>query len=221
MNKVTRSVYRAHCHAGQVDAAVAALQARRALLQAQLDAENLLTISLFQWERHIFAYWESIGQPLVPTTLFGDMHEQLAVWPGTPEPRTFVPMLDIFHGLEPRDVEQWRRRRPVERIQGRITRLKPTMASSYIFYHYQLQEEKPGHHDKYWQINQHEDLLFFYQELPPTPEPQTGKLSTSNTPPDWQTLMFPHFQLWEDAPPGEEIWRQVSLILHLMAPILP
>lgn len=221
MNQVIRSVYRAHCHAGQVDAAVATLQARRDFLQAQIDARTLLTISLFQWERHIFAYWESIGQPLTPTSLFGDMSEQLATWPGMSEPRTFVPMIDIFHGLEPGDVDQWRRRRPVERIQGRITRLKPTMVSSYIFYHYQMQEEKLGQHDKYWQINQHEDLLFFYQELPPTPEPQVGKLSTNNTPSDWHTLMFPHFQLWDDAPESEEIWRHVPLILHLMAPIQP
>jgi hypothetical protein len=90
------------------------------------------------------------------------------------------------------------------------------MVSSYIFSHYQLQEERPGQHDKYWLISLHEDLLFFYQELPPFPAPRPGKLATTNTPDDWQAVMFPHFEQWDDAPPGAEIWRPVELILHLL-----
>jgi hypothetical protein len=216
MPQIIRAVYRAQCKPGQEAATVAAFTAARDRLQAQIPAGRLLTISLFHWRRHFFAYWESIGEPATPDDLFGDLADLLELWPGAAEPRPFVPMMDIFHGLTPQSVEGWRRQRPPEHIQGRITRLKPEMVSSYIFYHYQLQEERPGHHDKYWLISLHEDLLFFYQEQPPFPEPRPGKLTTNNTPDDWQAVMFPHFRLWDDAPKGEEIWRQVELILHLL-----
>lgn len=215
MTQIIRSVYQAQCKPGQEAATIAALTVTREQLETHIADGRLLTISLFGWRRHIFAYWESIGEAVTPNDLFDELTDLLEPWPGADKPRTFVPMMDIFHGLTPLSVEEWRRQRPPERIQGRITRLKPQMVSSYIFYHYQLQEERPGQQDKYWLISLHEDLLFFYQELPPFPDPRPGKLTTTNTPDDWQKVMFPHFNLWEDAPPGEEIWRQVEVLLHL------
>jgi hypothetical protein len=215
LNHVTRSLYRAQCKPGQMAEMAAAFLAQQGRFQALIADGALLTVSVFQWQRHSFVYWESVGQPLTPADLFGPVAEHLEAWPGMDEPRTFIPLMDIFHGLEPESRAHWQRRHPVERIQGRITRLQPHMVSSYIFYHYQLQEEQPGSHDKYWLIGIHENLLFFYQELPPVPEPRPGKLTTANTPDDWQAGMFPHFLLWDDAPPSETIWRSVDLILHL------
>jgi hypothetical protein len=60
--------------------------------------------------------------------------------------------------------------------------------------------------------------MFFYQELPAIVEEprRSGKLTTSNTPPNWQAVMFPHFILWEDAASGQEIWRAIDLVLHRM-----
>ena len=74
------------------------------------------------------------------------------------------------------------------------------MVSSYIFLHYQMQEEKPGAGDKYGQISIHENLLFFYMEQPVTNEAaqHEGQLKTTHTPPNWHEVMFPHFQPWED-----------------------
>jgi hypothetical protein len=106
MPHLTRTVYRAQCKAGQEAVTVAALTATRDRLQAQLAEGRLLTISLFGWRRHFFAYWESIGEPVTPNALFGDLADLLEQWPGAAEPCTFVPMMDIFHGLAPLSVDQ-------------------------------------------------------------------------------------------------------------------
>lgn len=217
MQTVHRALYRAQCRPEQEAPTTAHLQTTVTMLQRRIEQGDLLTVTLFRWRNHFFAYWEGVQQPVAPEELFGDMSHLLETWPGADRPRTFVPMTDIFHCQEPVDSDHWRRKQPIERIQGRITRLKPAMVSSYIFYHYQLQEEKPGSFDKHCLIGMHENLLFFYQELPAVvePLPRPGKLTTKNTPDDWHGTMFPHFILWDDAPPGEEIWRQVAVLFHL------
>ncbi len=215
---VYRAVYRAQCKTDLESATLDRFTATTPALRQAVDDGILLTISLFRWGRHFFVYWESLEQPVAPTTLFGDRTDLLEVWPGEAAPRTFVPMVDIFHCQTPVDLAHWRRKQPIERLQGRLTRLKPEMASSYIFYHYQLQEEKPGSFDKYCLISMQENLLFFYQEVPAVVEtlPYPGKLTTTNTPDHWHDVMFPHFLLWDDAPPGQEIWREIEVIFHLV-----
>jgi hypothetical protein len=219
MHSIHRSVYRAQALAGQEPAAVAALQARAASASLGTGVGDLLTLSVFRLDSHLFAYWESIGHVVTPEALFGTMDGTLAAWPGTAAPRTFVPMTDIFHWQTPADVEHWRRKTPVERISGRLARLKPEMASSYIFYHYQLQEERPGSVEKYGQITLHENLIFFYQEYPATVEAPVipGKLATTNTPDHWQDVMFPHFHLWEDTAPDARIWRSLEVVVQRSA----
>ncbi len=222
MNPIQRTVYRAHAKPGRAEAACDQFNQRVKQIEIGLDRGDLMTFSLFRWGTHFLAYWESIEQEIAPETLFGDMSDLLELWPRTanqqsPQPRTFAPMIDIFHCLEPESVEHWRRKQPIEGILGRIARLKPGMVSSYIFYHYQLQEEKPGSFDKYGIISLHENLIFFYQELPAIVEEprRRGKLTTNNTPPQWHDVMFPHFILWEDVEPGQEIWRELELVFHV------
>ena len=214
---IHRFVYRAQCHPGQEAAVGAAWRARSdALGDLQTDG-RLLTASVFGWERHLFVYYETTDPTLTPDELAGDTGDLLESWPGHSQPRRFVPMMDIFHCGEPRDTDYWQRKSPPENVRARLTRLQPEMVSSYIFYHYQMQEERPGNFDKYCLISIHENLLFFYQEYPAVVEspPRTGKLSTHNTPDDWHGTMFPHFLLWDDAPAGEEIWRGIELVLHV------
>jgi len=217
MSTVHRCVYRAQARPGQEAVAAAALCTHVETRPLGFAPGDVMTVSLFQLGRHFFAYWESVDLAVAPAALFGADHSALLGWPGEDAPRLFAPMLDIFHWQSPADVAHWRRKAPAERISGRLARLKPEMASSYIFYHYQLQEEKPGSFDKHCLIGMHENLLFFYQELPAVvePLPRPGKLTTKNTPDDWHGTMFPHFILWDDAPPGEEIWRQVELLFHV------
>jgi len=225
MPSIHRSVYRAQAKADRVDAAVDQLCAVAGALPLGANSGDLMTISLLRWGLHLFAYWESVDQPHPPETLFPGLDDLLERWPGaTPDParaRTFVPMIDIFHYLAPENlagdgVAAWRRKAPVDQAWGRLARLKPSMASSYIFLHYQLQEEKPGSGDKYGVISLHEDLIFFYQERPAVVEAAVhpGQLRTANTPDHWHDVMFPHFHLWDDAPPGQAIWREIDAVMH-------
>jgi hypothetical protein len=215
MNSIHRSVYRAQIRPGREAAALAHFNSLAESFPLGHTPGELLTITLFRWGTHLFAYWESIGQAITPKALFGDVSALLESWPGSETLRSFVPMLDIFHWQKPAGVEHWRRKAPIDRISGRLARLNPAMASSYIFYHYQLQEERPGSVDKYGLISLHENLIFFYQELPPIVEEPVikGTLTTSNTPDHWHDVMFPHFTLWDDVAPGQEIWREVEVVL--------
>jgi len=221
MTSIHRSVYRAQAKADQVEDVCRRLQEQASALPLGTASGDLLTVSLFRWGVHLFFYWESVGQPRSPESLFSGLDDQLVLWPGAAAPRYFVQMMDIFHYLAPENldgdpVDVWRRKAPVAQAWGRLARLKPEMVSSYIFFHYQMQEEKPGAGDKYGLISLHEDLIFFYQERPAVVEAavNTGKLNTANTPERWQDVMFPHFHLWEDAPAGQEIWRGVDTLLH-------
>lgn len=219
MPTIHRAAYRGQCHLQHQDEAIAFLQEKTETLSIGTAAGQLLTISLFHMDSHLFLYWESIDQPVDAAALFKtdpDSHfaQLLQPWPGTAAPRLFVPMFDIFHYQSPADLDHWLRKTPVTRHLGRLARLKPHMASSYIYYHYQLQEELPGRGDKYGIITLHENLIFFYQEQPAVVEPAVvpGKLSTRNTPDAWQDVMFPHFHLWDDAPSGQHIWRELDHI---------
>ena len=216
MTPIYRSIYRAQAQPDQAEVAAAHLKHAAEGLALGLAPGNLLTLSLFQWHSQFLVYWESIEQAIAPETIFGDPRTLLMNWPGAATPRTFVPMMDIYHCLEPLSLEDWRRKQPITRISGKIARLKPEQVSSYIFYHYQLQEEQPGSFAKYGIISLHEDLIFFYQEMPYIVEdpPRKGKLQTTNTPDHWQDVMFPHFNLWDDAPSGQEIWRDTALVMH-------
>ena len=216
MQPIYRSVQRAQAQLGQADAASDHFVHLAEACHLGSNAGDLMTLSIFRWGTHFFTYWESISQHVPPEALFGDMDDLLAPWPGASAPRTFAPMMDIFHYLAPESVTHWQRQTPVDQSWGRLARLRPEMVSSYIFYHYQLQEEKPGIGDKYGLISLHENLIFFYQERPAVVEapPRPGKLPTTNTPDHWHDVMFPHFDLWEDADPGQEIWREVTLLVH-------
>ena len=212
MTPIYRSVYRAQAQPGQTEAAAAHFKQQVEVLAL----DDLLTTSIFRWGDQFLAYWEGIERAIGPDELFGPMQNFLMEWPGGLPSRRFVPMMDIYHCMAPESVEHWRRKQPAEHISGRLARLNPEWVSSYIFYHYQYQEEQPGSWDKYGLINLHEDLMFFYQEMPAIVEEprRVGRLLTSNTPDHWQDVMFPHFALWEDAPPGQTIWRDIELIAH-------
>jgi len=110
-------------------------------------------------------------------------------------------MIDVFHFNEPASCGHWLRKEPVERRVGRVAHLNPEMAASYIYFHYQLQEERVFLGPKYEIIAMHENLLFGYQEFPAVVEEPVlpGKLSTTGTPTNWNdSRMDIHFQPWED-----------------------
>lgn len=160
-----------------------------------------MTFGCFRWERNLFLYAECTRPGLEAEELLPDAEPFLEPWPGQAEPRCWIPMIDVFHFNEPASVEHWRRKEAVERRVGRVAHLKPEMAASYIYYHYQLQEEQAFHGPKYEIIAMHENLLFGYQEFPAVVEAPglPGKLATKGTPENWgDSRMDLHFQPWPD-----------------------
>ncbi|WP_245237321.1 hypothetical protein [Paenibacillus ihuae] len=160
-----------------------------------------MTAAAFSWKDNVFLYYECIGEQIVPEALTGPAIEFLCDWKGEAAPRKWIPMVDVFHFNEPAGYEHWLRKSPVERRVGRVAHLKREMMASYIYYHFQLQEERAFSGNKYEMIAMHENLLFGYQEFPLVIEDPVipGRLSTKGTPVPWEdSRMDLHFQPWED-----------------------
>lgn len=185
-------------------------------LEARMERQGARQLSLFRYGAMLFLYYESGPDPVEPQALFPDAAEVLEYWPGEDSPRCWAPMTDIFHYQQPVDESHWRRTNPAARPYARLARLDPELISSYIFYHYQYQEERPGDGDKYGVIALHENLMFFYSESPATvePAPYAGKLSTANTPSDWMGTLNSHFLLWEGQTGSARFWLEIPLLIR-------
>jgi hypothetical protein len=185
------------------------------VLQARMEEYGARNLSLFRSGNQLFLYYEGLTKQVDPHTLF-ICEAALEAWPGGDTPRRWVPMMDIFHYQKPVSEVQWLRMNAAAKPYARIARLEPEQVSSYIFYHYQYQEERPGDGDKYGLIALHENLMFFYSEAPATvePPPYKGKLSTSNTPPDWMAAMKPHFIMWDAETDNSLIWLEIPLVIQ-------
>lgn len=182
-------------------------EAAKSRMQAEMQAKRLvndgfiMTLASYCWEKQVFLYYECIEELIFPEEIFPRMEDYLENWPGESHNRHWIPMIDVFHFNEPADYEHWIRKEPVEIRRGRVAHLKPEMMSSYIYYHYQLQEERAFLGGKYEIIAMHENLLFGYQEFPNVVEEPViqKKLNTSGTPANWNdSRMDLHFQPWED-----------------------
>lgn len=175
--------------------------ARSGPIQRLISRGEIMTVACFKWRSSLFIYCECISHRIDPDGLLPELTPYLEDWPGQDEPRKWIPMIDVFHFNEPASVKHWLRKEPVERRVGRVAHLKPEMTASYIYYHYQLQEERAFHGPKYEIIAIHENLLFGYQEFPAVVEEPIvpGRLETKGTPENWSdSRMDLHFQPWED-----------------------
>ncbi|MCG7385561.1 hypothetical protein [Paenibacillus sp. ACRRY] len=187
------------------------------ILQIQTRELGAHQLSLFHFGTQLFLYYESPVQSVDPHELFAHCEDALEIWPGTSSARRWVPMIDIFHYHKPVSEKQWLRQNASARPYARIAHLKPDQVASYVFYHYQYQEEKPGDGDKYGIIALHENLMFFYSEDPATIEKPSysGKLSTSHTPSDWAGTMEPHFIPWDSSDGNSPIWLEIPLVIRV------
>jgi len=195
-----RMIYRAQLQPGMEEAGFSAMSGGQAALTL-VKQGRLMTAAGFAWERNLFLYYECVGDDVRPEEIAGAVEPFLVDWPGQAELRKWVPMVDVFHFNEPASYGHWLRKAPVDRRAGRVAHLKPEMMSSYIYYHYQLQEERAFLGDKYEIIAMHENLLFGYQEFPKVIEEPitTQKLTTHGTPVNWEdSRMDLHFQAWPD-----------------------
>ena len=213
-----RMLYRARLRKNFNEERMKYFERSKEKIKDYIDKEKIMTLSLSCSGEDIFLYYECIEEMTMPDRLFENAREFLKPWPGEESDRYFVPMMDIFHYNKPLSKEHWERKQKVDYRHVRVARLKPEMVSSYIFYHYQYQEESPGDGDKYGIIGIHENMLCFYLEHPTVKEASLykGKLETNNTPEDWISLMLPHFILWEDAKEDQQIWRETEVILSIL-----
>lgn len=214
---ISRCLYHAKCKEHQLDSFKHQLKNASAHFKQLVDEKRMLTLSLFEWESHIFMYYECINESIAPEQLIHDAEQYFEPYPGETAndsgARCFMPMYDIFHYNQPRDEAHWRRTKTC-RPFAQIVRIKPEKVSSYIYYHYQLQEEHPGCGDKYGIIGIDRNLLFYYQEDPKTREEAwyKGSLATSNSPREqWQVLMEQHFLEWDSG----EFWKRVNMICFI------
>ncbi|MDF2670884.1 MAG: hypothetical protein K0R67_3190 [Paenibacillus sp.] len=197
---IKRMMYRAEWAQGQESAGKKALEISEKAKQL-VEQGELMTAAAFTWRNKLFLYYECMDRQVTPDEIAGAAVPYLKEWPGQSEPRKWILMIDVFHFNEPASCEHWLRKQPVERRAGRVAFLKPEMISSYIYYHYQLQEERAFFGDKYEIIAMHENLLFGYQEFPKVIEEPVvpGRLNTKGTPEDWNdSRMDLHFQPWDD-----------------------
>jgi hypothetical protein len=195
-----RMIFRAQFKDGQESEVLKNIKQENHVKQFIFD-KKFMTIAAYKWEKNIFLYYECIDEEIQPEEIFSSIDIFLENWPGKNEMRKWIPMIDVFHFNEPVSYEHWKRKHPVERRAGRIAHIKPEMMSSYIYYHYQLQEERAFLGEKYEIIAMHENLLFGYQEFPKIVEEPLAKkkLTTSGTPKNWEdSRMDLHFQAWED-----------------------
>lgn len=195
-----RVIARGHIREGLEMEAIETVKRETAVHQL-IEQGEIMTVGCFKWERNVFIYCECVNRMIEPEELLPDTAPYLEQWPGQPNKRMWIPMIDVFHFNEPASMDHWLRKEAVERRVGRVAHLKPEMAASYIYYHYQLQEERAFHGPKYEIIALHENLLFGYQEFPAVIEEPVlpGKLSTTGTPANWSdSRMDLHFQPWED-----------------------
>lgn len=208
---IHRVIARAQLQSGLEDQGKRAAQEELAYKQ-RLEKGQLMTVGCFCWERNLFLYAECVGEKLHAEDILPSVSPYLELWPGHEQPRTWIPMIDVFHFNKPASIEHWKRTGVVEKRVGRVAHLKPEMAASYIYYHYQLQEEQAFHGPKYEIIAMHENLLFGYQEFPAIVEEPAlpGALQTHGTPTNWNdSRMDLHFQPWPD---GHLYFKQVETL---------
>lgn len=108
-----------------------------------------------------------------------------------PDKSIWFPMTEVFHYSKPFSAEHWRRKIANKTPELRVAFLKPECVSEYIFYHYQLQEEKPCLYDKYGMIFSYGNMLIMYLENPCELEDKkyVGKLHTKNSPPNFNKFI--------------------------------
>jgi hypothetical protein len=180
----------------------------------QWKNEGIETYSLFEYHGLLYGYMErsNVNMDIEFCNWPMQFRELLEPWPGSNSPRYCVPMMGIYHGSKPVSPSHWKRDSVKKQVIGSLAKLKPAMYASYVFYHYQKQEETPGSFSKYYVIGAHENILFSYNELPSKKDPlaPSGLLDTNQSPSNWHEVMEPHFELWQDKPIEDRLWRKMN-----------
>ncbi|MDB5085530.1 MAG: hypothetical protein JWN30_2416 [Bacilli bacterium] len=210
---MNRRMYRAFIKRGMANDFLAALEHESTEWELSLIDCGALTSSVYCYDRMLFIYVEAETDNFVwdwPDAC----RNLLEVWPDRSGVRWSIPMLDVFHDSTLSNLDSHRGERKAEERIGSLAVLRPNMYSSYIFYHYQKQEEQHESFNQTYLIGAHETYLFSYFELPAIKDDrqQMGLLHTKNTPDLWHEVMYPHFIPWHDAAAEEKVWRRMEIL---------
>lgn len=162
--------------------------------------------SMAEYGGAVFLYYESAQADLPPEAVVDGSLKPY------PDGSLWRRLTEIFHYSKPLSAEHWRRKIPDKTPEFRVNYVRQDQIASYIYYHYQYQEEIPGDGNKYCMIFISGNLLVMYSESPEELETErySGSLQTHITPYDqWGEIMDAHFKPWEN---GKREWRPIQLV---------
>lgn len=193
-------------------------------LRRDWSAQGLYDVSIFVLQQFVFIYAEAGSSSEYAEWRWPRYYGRiLETWPlvplsmGHPSGSTDsleVPLIAIFHDGVPSDCSSWRDHRHIDERIGSVACLRPEMAASYIYYHFQKQEEAASSFNQTYMIGMFGTLIFSYHELPSLTsghKPQ-GLLHTRQSPIHWHDAMLPHFIPWKDESGNDILWMQMERI---------
>ena len=177
------------------------------------NAEKVYTASCFLWENSIFIYYECFNERVAVDEVMRSIEDCMVEQKSYSGETKWKRITEIFRYSDTVNELYWKRNdQPTDRV-GFVAMLKPEMVSSYVFYHYQLQEEERICNNKYGIIGADGNFLFMYYEKPEVTNvlPYKGLLKTCNSPKNWHEVMEPHFTKWD----GDVIWKNIKNIASI------
>jgi L-rhamnose mutarotase len=218
MAMIYRHQLKARIHKGSDDAFSEILKEEKDQIEASLSAAGINLFKLFKFDNQLFVYAES-ADPVLSLELPAKVTSALIDSPGDFGDQKFVPMLDIFHDAIPRVESAWREPGAPITSLGSIVYLRPEKYCSYVFYHFQLQEEGLRKFNKRYIIGALENCLFSYQEFPAVIDATNHDrvLDTNVSPENWVELMGEHFQPWPEGLDIEKPWKEMEEIFSYVA----
>jgi L-rhamnose mutarotase len=218
MAMIYRHQLKARIEKGSDNAFSQMLKEEKDQIEASLSAAGINLFKLFRFDNLLFVYAES-ADPVLSLALPAKVTSALMNSPGDFGDQKFVPMLDIFHDAIPRVELTWREPgAPITSVAS-IVYLRPEKYCSYVFYHFQLQEEGLRKFNKRYIIGALENCLFSYQELPAVIDATNHDrvLHTNVSPENWVELMGEHFQPWPEGLDIEKPWKEMQEIFSYVA----
>lgn len=218
MAMIYRHQLKAHIDKGSVDSFPQILIEEKDQIAASLRGAGINLFKLFRFDHLLFVYAES-ADPVLILELPAKVTSALLDSPGDFGDQKFIPMLDIFHDAIPRVESVWREPGAPITSLASIVYLRPEKYCSYIFYHFQLQEEGLRKFNKRYIIGALENCLFSYQELPAVIDTTNHDrvLHTNVSPENWVELMGEHFQPWPEGLDIEKPWKSMEEIFSYVA----
>lgn len=218
MAMIYRHQLKAHIDKGSGDSFPQILIEEKDQIAASSRGAGINLFKLFRFDHLLFVYAES-ADPVLILELPAKVTSALLDSPGDFGDQKFIPMLDIFHDAIPRVESVWREPGAPITSLASIVYLRPEKYCSYIFYHFQLQEEGLRKFNKRYIIGALENCLFSYQELPAVIDTTNHDrvLHTNVSPENWVELMGEHFQPWPEGLDIEKPWKSMEEIFSYVA----